>query len=72
MKILNLGCGTKTCNQSNVVNIDWSIYLRLKKIKILRPIITLLMSGERLKRFKSIADEIMVYDLSKGISFTYV
>ena len=69
MKILNLGCGTKTCNQSNVVNIDWSIYLRLKKIKILRPIITLLLSNERLKRFKSIADEIMVYDLSKGIPF---
>ena len=31
MRIINLGCGTKTCQNPDVINIDWSIYLVLKK-----------------------------------------
>ena len=30
MKILNLGCGTKTSDKAGVVNIDLSILLRIK------------------------------------------
>ena len=69
MKILNLGCGTKTSNKPGVINIDWGIYLRLKKMKVLRPIVPLFVRGERLERFKSLADNIMVHDLSTGIPF---
>lgn len=69
MKILNLGCGTKTSDRSEVINIDWSIYLRLKSNKIFKPIVPLVIRGERLKRFNALPDSILVYDLSKGIPF---
>ncbi len=68
MKILNLGCGTKTSNKLNVINIDWSIYLRLKK-KIFAPIIPFFLKGERLGRFNSLPENIMVHNLAKGIPF---
>ena len=69
MKILNLGCGTKTSNKSGVINIDWSIYLRIKKMNMLRPIVPLFFRGERLQRFKSLPEEIMVHNLAKGIPY---
>lgn len=69
MKILNLGCGTKTSNNPDVVNIDWSIYLQLKQSKTLKPFVPLLVRGERLKRLKSLPDNIMVHNLAKGIPF---
>jgi SAM-dependent methyltransferase len=69
LKILNLGCGTITSNKSGVINIDWSISTRLKKMKILRPIVPLLVGSKRLERFKSFPENIMVYDLSNGIPF---
>ena len=69
MKILNLGCGTKTSNKHGVINIDWSIYLRLKKMKVLRPVVPLFVRGERLERFQSLADNIMVHNLATGIPF---
>ncbi|MDD5712144.1 MAG: methyltransferase domain-containing protein [Smithellaceae bacterium] len=69
MKILNLGCGTKTSNSPEVINIDWSIYLRLRKVNILRPVVPLFIKGERLERFKSLPDNIMVHNLAKGIPF---
>ena len=47
MIILNLGCGTKTSKKPGVVNVDWSIYLRLKQMKVLTPIIPLFVRGER-------------------------
>lgn len=69
MKILNLGCGIKTAQNPDVINIDWSMYLWLKKAKILNPIIPLLIKGERLERFNSLPDNIMVHNLAKGIPF---
>jgi len=69
MKILNLGCGTKTSNMPGVVNIDWGTYLRLKKMRVLRPFVPLFLRGERLEKFKSLANNIMVHDLSTGIPF---
>ena len=69
MKILNLGCGTKTSNKPGVINIDWSIYLRLKKKKILTSVLPLFIKGERLERFNSLPDHIMVHNLAKGIPF---
>lgn len=55
MKILNLGCGTKTCDSADVVNIDWSMYLRLKQNKILKRIAPLILSGERWEKFKMLS-----------------
>jgi SAM-dependent methyltransferase len=69
MKILNLGCGTKTSDNPDVTNIDWSIYLRLKRNRLLRTIVPLLVNGERLERFKSLPDNIMVRNLAKGLPF---
>ena len=67
--LLNLGCGTKTSNLKDAVNIDWSIFLRLKKISIIQPIIPLIFKGERLKNYKSISNDILVHNLKKGIPF---
>lgn len=69
MKILNLGCGTKTSSEPGVVNIDWSVYLRLKKSRVLRFLSPLLLKGERLNRFRSLSHNIIVHNLAKGIPF---
>ena len=69
MKILNLGCGTKTSIRPEVTNIDWSIYLRLKRNWLLRNIVPILVKGERLDRFNLLGPNIMVHNLTKGIPF---
>ena len=69
MRILNLGCGTKTSSSPDVANIDWSVYLRFRKNPLLRAVTPLLISGERLERFRALADNIMVHDLARGIPF---
>jgi len=69
MIILNLGCGTKTSDKADVINIDWSIYLRVKQIKALVPIVPLLFRGERSIKFNSIPDNIFLHNLNKGIPF---
>ena len=67
MKILNLGCGTKTSDAAEVLNIDLSILLRIKKSVILSKCVRLLLSGERLRKFEALPENIIVHDLSKGI-----
>ncbi len=69
MKILNLGCGTKASSSPDVVNVDWSIYLRLKRNRLLRAVVPLLAKGERLDRFNSLSGNIMVHNLAKGLPF---
>ncbi|NWF73958.1 MAG: methyltransferase domain-containing protein [Nitrospirae bacterium] len=69
MKILNLGCGAKTCDKEGVTNIDWSIYLRLRKNRILRVAASMVLKGERLKYFSSLPDNIMVHNLARNIPF---
>jgi SAM-dependent methyltransferase len=69
MNVLNLGCGTKVSSHPNVTNIDWSIYLRLRKNPVLRRITPLIVSGERRRRFLSLPDNILVHDLARGIPF---
>lgn len=69
MIILNLGCGTKTSPQKNVINIDWSIYLRIKSNPILRIFAKMILRDARLTKLESLPDNILVYDLSKGIPF---
>lgn len=69
MKLLNLGCGTKTSSRAEVTNIDWSIYLRFRKNPVLRAVAPWFLSGDRLEHFRSLADNIMVHNLAKGIPF---
>jgi len=69
MKVLNVGCGTKTSDHPSVINIDWSIYLRLKKIKLVTIFAPYFLSGERLERFNNLRENIKVSDLSKGIPY---
>ncbi|MBD3264268.1 MAG: methyltransferase domain-containing protein [Candidatus Omnitrophica bacterium] len=69
MKILNLGCGTKTSDSKEVINIDWSMYLRIKKNKILKAVAPLFIKGERRERFHSLPDNIMVCNLLKRLPF---
>lgn len=69
MFILNLGCGTKVANDPAVVNIDWSVMLRIRRNSLLRAAVPLLLKGERLREFRALGDNILVHDLSKGIPF---
>lgn len=67
--ILNLGCGNKVSLRPGVTNIDWSIFLRAKKIRVLSALVPLFVSGDRLRQFKALGDNIMVHNLAKGIPF---
>jgi ubiquinone/menaquinone biosynthesis C-methylase UbiE len=69
MKILNLGCGTSASSHPDVVNIDWSLYLRLRRNPLLRTLAPLFLRGERLEKFKALPANILVHNLAKGIPF---
>jgi len=69
MIILNLGCGSKISRHTAIVNIDWSILLRLRTNRLLRLAVPYLLTGDRRKRFDLLGDNVMVHDLSKGIPF---
>jgi SAM-dependent methyltransferase len=69
MDILNLGCGTKVSSSPEVINIDWSVYLRLRRNRVLRAVVPLVVKGERLHHFKGLSDNIMVHNLAKGLPF---
>lgn len=63
--ILNLGCGTRTSPAA--VNIDWSIYLRLRRSKTARVLAPVWLRGSRLEAFERIDGDIVVHDLRRGI-----
>jgi SAM-dependent methyltransferase len=63
--ILNLGCGTKTSPLT--VNIDFSIYQRLRRSKAGAGFAFLALRGERRRQFASMDENIVVHDLRKGI-----
>lgn len=69
MKILNLGCSSKTSNSIDVINIDWSLKLLLKKNFLLKILSNFILSNERKIKIKNLPNNIMVYDLSRGIPF---
>lgn len=69
MRILNLGCGNKTSSSPDVINVDKSIYLRIKHNPLLRPFVPLLVQGERREQFRALSDNILVHDLSRGLPF---
>jgi SAM-dependent methyltransferase len=67
--VINLGCGTKTSSHTDVVNVDWSPYLRLRSHTATRVLAPVLLRGERRTKFKSLPDNIVVKNLAKGIPF---
>jgi SAM-dependent methyltransferase len=69
MKILNLGCGTKTSANPDVLNVDKSIYLRMKTNPLLRMVAPLVLQGGRRGRFDSLPDNVMVHNLAKTLPF---
>jgi SAM-dependent methyltransferase len=69
MLVLNLGCGTRTSPNPHVINVDWSIYLRIRRNRLLRMAAPIFVRGERRERYEQLPDNILVHDLSKGIPF---
>lgn len=69
MLILNLGCGNKTCNRKEVISIDWSVSLVLKKNFFLRTILSKFLSKERLYNINKLPNNIIVHNLKKGIPY---
>jgi len=69
MRILNLGCGSKTCQNPNVLNIDWSVSLIIRKNFFLKILLSKFLSKERQNNFKKLSNNIIVYDLQKGLPF---
>ncbi len=69
MKILNLGCGDKTSNSSDVINIDWSIYHKIKCNSLLQFMALPFFDENRKKYYNSLPDNIRVHNLKKGIPF---
>lgn len=69
IELLNLGCGTKTSDLPGVVNIDWSVYLRIRRNWLLRALAPIAIRGERWERFNKLPDNIRVHNLAKGIPF---
>jgi SAM-dependent methyltransferase len=69
MKILNIGCGTKTSSDPDVINMDWSMYLVIKSNPILMALSRKFLSKERWDRLNQLPSTIRVHDLRKGIPF---
>lgn len=69
MRILNIGCGIKTSDSADVTNIDWSMYLRIKKNPFFSLLSGLVLGKDRYARLKALPDSIIVHDLRKGIPF---
>jgi SAM-dependent methyltransferase len=63
--ILNLGCGTRTSPMT--VNIDFSIYQRLRASSGGRVAAKLVLKGERRAKFEAMSGDIVVHNLRKGI-----
>lgn len=69
MTLLNLGCGTKVSAHAGVINIDSSIYVRLRKNPVLRQLTPFVISGVRLERFQDLPDNILAFDVTRGLPF---
>lgn len=69
MLILNLGCGTRTAAHSDVLNVDWSLNIRIKQSPLLRLAVSPLLDARRRARLAQMAGRLLAYDLSNGIPF---
>jgi predicted SAM-dependent methyltransferase len=67
--VLNLGCGTRPSADADVVNIDWSPYLRIAQNRLARRIARVALDPQRAERLKRLPPNVVVHDLRKGIPF---
>jgi SAM-dependent methyltransferase len=67
--ILNLGCGTRTAAHPDVVNVDWSLNIRIKNSPLLRFVASPLLDARRRRRLDQMGGRLLAHDLSKGIPF---
>ena len=67
MELVNLGCGTKAAPGDRVLNIDWTIYLRIRRSRVLSMLSKPLLSAERRRHLESLPENVQVHDLSRGI-----
>lgn len=63
--MLNLGCGTRT--SPRMVNIDFSIYQRIRTSPASKVIAAVALHGYRREQFNAMHDNVVVHDLRKGI-----
>jgi SAM-dependent methyltransferase len=69
MLILNLGCGTRTSTHPDVVNVDWSLNIRIKNSRPLRLAVLPLLDARRRSRLDQMGGRLLAHDLSRGIPF---
>lgn len=69
MRVLNLGCGTKTSAHPDVINIDWTVQLRIRRNPFLKRIAPFILTKERYNRFNALPNNVLVHNLAKGIPF---
>ncbi len=69
MVILNLGCGDKVSNNTDIVNIDFSPKLRIKNKPIINIISKLIIDKTRYEKIQNLPDNVLAHDLRKGIPF---
>ena len=67
--ILNLGCGTKVSHHTSIVNVDWSISVRIRRNPILRHCARFLMDRDRHEAYSALSHNILVCNLAGGIPF---
>ncbi len=68
-RVLNLGCGTKASAHPDVLNIDWSIHLRIRRNRVLWGARHVILDADRREAIESLPDNVMLWDLRKGIPF---
>jgi SAM-dependent methyltransferase len=66
-RIVNLGCGPKASPHPDVLNVDWSVYLRFRSNRLLSWLPPLVLRGERLRRYRDLPPNILAHDLSRGL-----
>jgi SAM-dependent methyltransferase len=69
MLILNLGCGTRTSTHPDVVNVDWSLNIRIKNSRLMRLAVSPLLDARRRTRLDQMGGRLLAHDLSRGIPF---
>jgi SAM-dependent methyltransferase len=65
--IVNVGCGTRTSSHPDVLNIDWSLYLRIRRGRVLKSLAGPIIGAERRQRLRQLPTNILVHNLRKGI-----
>ena len=67
--VVNLGCGDKVGTHPDVVNVDWSVYLRFRTRPLLAWLPPLVLDAKRRERYLNLPRNIVAHDISRGLPF---